>query len=205
MKEKPILFSAPMVRAILAGRKTQTRRIVYPQIDDATRVSKTDFGWEFEAPSHTSHIGKKFVAGDRLWVREAVRAEEIHSGLDGVHYLADGDFRPIQDTEQAALLWVLLNSYRNGRGLPVPPIHMPRWASRITLEITDVRVQRLQEISEEDAKAEGVSLNSTTHWETEARDAYCALWKTINGPDSWSQNPWVWVISFRVLDPSNPT
>lgn len=253
MKERPILFRAPMVRALLAGTKTQTRRIVKPQ---PAPYESWDWSWPVRRKGVTP--GTRIcwrddqrvtlypycpygVPGDRLWVQETCRAHELTDkeaesdtfgiierkgleyplyGLDGVIYKADGVFREIECTREAADLWMDLNAYRGKRGATVPPIHMPRWASRITLEITDVRVERLQDISEADAIAEGIDPPRCPHcgytWgdcrqhmdhrlcvgrEPEsAVAAYRALWGQINGPDSWASNPWVWVVCFRRLD-----
>ena len=178
MKERPILFSAPMVRALLAGTKTQTRRVIKPRHlaffnqDAAAMLSD----WN-ERPLP---YGKP---GDRLWVRET-----WHDASSSLHscalYRADG----------IDLHWDKWT----------PSIHMPRWASRITLEITSVRVERLQEISEADAQAEGwtrrpeVSTDPQVHKEA-ARDWFMDLWESINGPGSWDANPWVWVIEFKRL------
>lgn len=162
-REHPILFKAPLVRAILAGKKTQTRRIIKPDnCGHYRRFSETSgkaIGWMdepllargFERPHRIGF-------GDRLWVREAVRAEEMEDGLDGVRYLADGHFEPIENTKEAGEQWVQLNGYRHGDGLVVPSIHAPRWTSRIDLLVTGVRAESLQAISDDDAKAEGVKL-----------------------------------------------
>lgn len=192
VKERPILFSGPMVRAILDGRKTQTRRIVKPQPEAVS------FAWRWSNKTTRVQWGEKLsgnalarycpygVAGDRLWVREAwkvasnyddFKPSEIPESVinDGiVRYLADGD------TD-------LDGRYRHAR-------FMPRWASRITLEITKVRVERLQEISEEDSSAEGIAYPTDT-----AKAAYRQVWDSINGKGAWDKNPWVWVISFRRL------
>ena len=155
--------------------------------------------------------------GDRLWVRETCRAHEISDqearddtyklefehppyGLDGVIYQADGQFIHIENSPEASEKWVDLYRYRGERGAKVPSIHMPRWASRITLEITDVRVERLQSISEEDAQAEGalavaLDVGAATVWSY--REGFKQLWISINGPDSWDANPWVWVVEFK--------
>ncbi len=183
MKERPILFSAPMVRALLAGTKTQTRRIIKPQHlaffnqDAAAMLSD----WN-ERPLPYGQ------PGDRLWVRET-----WHDASSSLHscalYRADG----------IDLHW----------GKWAPSIHMPRWASRITLEITSVRVERLQEISIEDAKAEGAwgpddsivqkvaDYFGTDIFSANPRKAFQMLWESINGPDSWAANPWVWAIEFK--------
>ena len=144
-KERPIIFSGPMIRAILEGRKTQTRRIVKPN-----------------CLSKLSPYGR---TGDRLWVRETWGHNPEGPGYV---YRSDGDF----DMKFHGDRWR-------------PSIHMPRWASRITLEVTGVRVERLQDINEEDALAEGVE------------HAFRSLWESINGPGSWDANPWVWVVEFR--------
>lgn len=223
MKERPILFSAPMVRAILAGTKSQTRRIVKPQpASDYTDVFQPDF----EAPrpvAFWARAGEPLTGdfsaacpygqpGDRLWVRETCRSEErCDDLLDGVRYLADNAWTPIDNNKAAADGWVTLYHYRGQRGATVPPIHMPRWASRITLEITGVRVERVQEISEADAKAEGVKASDASivtrdgEWRRDlsntARGAYCCLWESINGAGSWEANPFVWVVTFRRIQP----
>lgn len=214
MKERPIIFRAEMVRAILAGRKTQTRRIVKP-LHMAT-VGAEQFPILAMCPYGSP--------GDRLWVRETCRAEAIDDeGLCGVRYVADGRFMPIANTREASDRWVQLYWYRGMEGATVPPIHMPRWASRITLEITDVRVQRVHDISEADAVAEGVRRGDgkwhnlgdgeavfldefgwfaperyTRH--NAPRHAFREAWEIINGPESWAANPWVWVIEFKRLE-----
>jgi hypothetical protein len=260
MIARPILFSAPMIRALLDVSKTQTRRIVKPAPDWVAPMpcsSITDEGWQGPLDySLWAHEGDQADGGarrcpygapsDLLWVRETCRAKELTTaeayaseqeyppGLDGVIYVADNVFQPIENSVEASDRWGRLNIYRGKRGVTVPPIHMPRWASRITLKITDVRVERLQEISEADAKAEGVEpLDSPAPEHREACDfdhALCGrcgglrlymavrngaaafdtdcnecdthvkryrwLWESINGPGTWDDNPWVWVITF---------
>lgn len=203
--ERPILFSAPMVRAILECRKTQTRRVIKP-------VQPRDDGmW----PAGRDPVPDCLYGhpGDRLWVREACRAEELTAeaaiidefvncddepieGLDGVRYLADNHFEPIENTSEAADAWGELNAYRGKRGATVPPIHMPRWASRITLEITDVRVQRVQDISEADALAEGCR-SAIKH-----SAAFADIWDSINAKRGfgWNANPWVWALTFKRVE-----
>ncbi len=234
MKERPILFSAPMIRAILDGRKTQTRRVVKPQPPSAHRfagftVSSThtdDEGKAVWASSDVSALLKDAhrvrcpygAAGDRLWVREAWNGpfftEDEALDVDDLSlfdvpercaYKADGGTTPeyIDADDNLVCKWC-------------PSIHMPRWASRILLEVTDVRVERLQEISEADARAEGASYHDGrgvghSGWRHDygdvhanARSAYARLWKHIHGPGSWDANPWVWVVEFRrVLEVSN--
>ena len=183
MKERPILFSGPMVRAILNGNKIQTRRVV---------------------KSHPAYRCPYGEVGDLLWVRETWGVAPGYDHLPPrdlmphgmkVNYAADGSL--------------------SGCKLR-PSIHMPRWASRITLEITEVRIELLQQISEADATAEGVqaipytgenagpnrftvdvaggSLNAPT-----AVEAFRALWEYINGDGAWRENPWVWVVAFRLV------
>lgn len=206
MKERPMLFSAPMVRAILDGSKTQTRRIVKPQPVmpgyvqsflphglDYGRVGFFDDDREWQCP-----FGQP---GDQLWVRETWSKAHSVASSD-LFYRADGDY---QSGKQYPLHYV----EREGRWRP--SIHMPRWASRIQLEITGVRVERLQDISEADARAEGCSSggwspsysdpdNSGGHESWSAADSFADLWESINGPESWDANPWVWVIEFRRLE-----
>lgn len=230
MKARPILFSGPMVCALLAGTKTQTRRVVKPQTPAThgwagwiiSSTHKADEGkatWQDGTDSLGSHhlvrcpYGKP---GDLLWVRETCRAKELTTkeaeemwraspdydglppnrlyGLDGVLFLADNAFKAIANTPAAGDAWTDLNAYRGKRGATVPPIHMPRWASRLTLRITQVGVQRLQEISEADAIAEGAVGHPDGMWH-----AYRSLWTLINGPGSWEANPWVWAITFEVI------
>ena len=206
MTEKPILFSAPMVRAILEGRKSQTRRIMKPQPD---AVLDGEPYWHIGG--YRTRIGAKrpFVCpygqpGDRLWVRETCRSEELPSGLDGVRYLADDGFLPIDDTSEAGDAWIELRYYGK-RASPVAPvktvpsIHMPRWASRITLEITGIRVERLRGISEADALAEGIDpkFPQDEQVANAARMRYADIWESINGPGTWASTPWVWVVEFR--------
>lgn len=237
MTDHPIIFSAPMVKSILAGRKTQTRRILKPQIVCHTGPVPSFTWWKFSGlyPDDWFGYGNEidgalpYAVGDRLWVREACRAEETPNGIDGVRYAADDAWRVIENTPEASDDWVDLYHYRsrgkNGRGNPVPSIHMPRWASRITLEVTEVRVQRLQEISEEDAKAEGLTRVSKDgkiykwgipdrdglpgnddlgwhwqDWERDPRAAYTRLWNSLHGPDAWAANPWVCCLTFKRVE-----
>jgi hypothetical protein len=219
MKERPILFSAPMVRAILAGTKTQTRRVVkakhLPWLDNSV-LNFLDGKWNQRPLPYGQ-------PGDRLWVRETSRAHEITTkeaeadtfglidrmglevapcGLDGVVYAADNAFRQIDNSQEASERWMKMRAYRGARGATVPGIHMPRWASRITLEVTGVRVERLQDISEADAIAEGCTskLAEESPALDDSRNEYRALWESINGPGSWDANPWVWVVEFKRVE-----
>ena len=203
-RERPILFSAPMVRAILAGTKTQTRRVLKaeppPGAERVIRPFRDErLQWAATDP-HDMEQGQLVLGeaprcpygqpGDRLWVRETWARNEdqlSETRMDtSLVYRADGETRA-QD---------------NGTDLPWrPSIHMPRAASRITLEITGVRVERLQEISVEDCIAEGMQSRMREHDAAcDLRDQYRDLWEQINGPGSWAANPFVWVIEFRKLE-----
>lgn len=198
MKERPILFSAPMVRAILNGSKTQTRRVVKPQPSPSsdTAFVGADGIWRFSHPTLRGPVSHEAddvrcpygQPGDRLWVRETWAPtvctgvchhafEDIDPKKSEIKFKADADSNTV------------IGRWR-------PSIHMPRWASRILLEITDVRVERLLEISEADAQSEGPPKNFSS-W----RDNFCALWQQINGYGSWDANPWVWAIEFKRVQP----
>lgn len=219
MKEHPILFSGPMIRALLDGRKTQTRRMVMPMrglqskwltvesINKSPRLymcyTNPDrrFGAQMEHP-RGGPLGwvecPYGEPGDRLWVRETCRAEELPDGLDGVRYAADKGFVPIVDTQEATDRWIDLNAYRGQKGSVVPAIHMPRWASRITLEVTGVRVERLNDITDADAEAEGWP-GFTDDNGMDSMAWYSDLWDSLNAARGyeWDVNPWVWVMEFR--------
>jgi len=238
IKERPMLFSAPMVRAILDGSKTQTRRAINPQPVkwcqglslpkySATPLSEFLLG----APIFACPYGK---VGDRIWARETFcKVDDSgygdHAGI-WVDYRATPKYK-----ESHPAGWD--NDPHNEDALKwKPSIHMPRWASRINLEITAVRVERLNDISEEDAQKEGIKFtdygltcfhqgapqdigictapdsshqkrpgwhyDKSTHqdqcWHT-AKYAFTSLWESINGAGSWEQNPWVWVIEFKLV------
>nr|WP_314424857.1 hypothetical protein [uncultured Erwinia sp.] len=214
MRERGIIFNAEMVRAILDGRKTQTRRIVKVQpespafglryIIEATKTA--DIGKYFWSESNA--IGNRARStlfpcpfgqpGERLWVRETCQAVELESGLDVVRYAADSADIPVKAHPLDAGMWIDLYRYRKSEGKIVPSIHMPRWASRITLEITGVRVERLQSISGEDARSEGFSYEDS-HVLGDI-DEFSRLWASIYGADSWQANPWVWVVEFKRVE-----
>jgi len=192
MKSRPILFSAPMVRALLAGTKTQTRRVCKPANEsNLTFVTRCGGFWGDEDGDvlFTCPYGQP---GLRLWVRETW-AYETHA-LASKHYEQEGP-------------WVYAADNRGTQGRLCdrwrPSIHMFRAASRLTLEITGVRVERLQDISEADAIAEGwpkqIDPGAHTGGNGGPFDWYRALWESINGPGSWDANPWVWCISFKVV------
>lgn len=199
-KERPILFSSEMVRAILDGRKTQTRRVMRPQIE-ADEVYDT--GKSFFTPDGMTSIRgaykgrpdcewfRKFPYGkarDTLWVRETWKP----SPGGNVFYRADPAFG--------------LDSYEKGWK---PSIYMPRWASRITLKVTGVRVERVQSIGQADAKKEGVKplTLSDGGWVPVSGSDYVGgfrrLWDSINAKrgHSWDSNPWVWVVEFKQVQP----
>jgi hypothetical protein len=211
MKEKPILFSGEMVRAILDGRKTQSRRVVKPQPDMVSKkgesvVFKTierinPETRDFETLTHVpGEPHKKYCrqikcpfgeVDDRLWVRETFAI------------LSDGNIKYKTETfYPEANVYIAGIDGRTGK--PVkwkPSIHMPRAASRITLEITDVWVERLNDISEKDAMAEGLEsfcpgLDYPRH---ELRTAFQNLWDSDNKKHPWASNPWVWVLEFKLL------
>ena len=194
MKEKPILFSGPMIRAILANTKTQTRRIFKPDrmTWDANgryttyamrggELSTTGSG-PFK-PSSWLHYCPYGQPGDRLWVRESFARVPTACGSEDIVFAAD-----YQD-----------GSDRAAGVRYTPSIHMPRAVSRITLEITGVRVERLQDISRGDAMAEGCPFPNMAQG-PDPRDWYAELWGAINGPDSWAENPWAWVVEFKAIE-----
>lgn len=252
MRELPIHFNGPMVRAILEGRKTQTRRIVKPQHfreDHGEDASGQCISAGWYPDLRLCPYGQP---GNRLWVREAwqvaretldyetggeydvwewnddmgdprqyLKGDARFGTKAGLFYAADGEdknpgaFYNLTGLDNKTILRTKEINWR-------PSIHMPHWASRITLEVTGVRVERVQDISEADALAEGVfsKVGSTPIGDevvtatggeliyassTQAREEYRRLWGQINGPDSWSDNPWVWVVEFkRVTEATEP-
>lgn len=205
MKERPILFSGEMVRAILNGRKCQTRRVikgVKPVYTFAGMHPQTTIAWFDDG-------GGKRVAwpkcpygrpGDKLWVREACY-------LPGSGYFDDaGEWRPERFTDINLVKYAATDEPVN-RGwtnepyrhclVKKPSIFMPRWASRITLEVTAVRVERVQDINHNDAQAEGLPCYHDNH--ECALDHFKELWNEVNGKRGhlWADNPWVWVVEFR--------
>lgn len=232
MRELPILFSAPMVRASLADRKTHTRRVVQPQLDLGLYLDwqempplngKTRFrrvGADYPDTEKDDGIVCPYgQPGDRLWVREAWRSAESLDHLSGsamaeacleagyqrpwapIEYVADGERVNWKHTGTPLHAGPPKpGRYRHGR-------FMPRWASRITLEVTGIRVERLQDISEADAIAEGLLPDrdgwrgaEDLPWFASPVAAYRSLWESINGAGSWDANPWVWVVEFRRIE-----
>ncbi|HBR1961199.1 TPA: hypothetical protein L9M59_002133 [Klebsiella pneumoniae] len=228
MKERGMIFNGEMVRAILDGRKTQTRRIMKVQpSEDFTPMNmalETDYKARWYTPGVVDKDGylqpaskKVFgvsnenegyscpfgAVGDRIWVRETF------SG----HYLDDAQIQDIKDgRDKATDLCEYRADYPDGYQASdgwAPSIHMPRWASRILLEITDVRVERLNSISQEDAQAEGLELTGwrPTYSDPDSGgevmtpyDNFAELWSSIYGDESWQANPWVWVIEFKRVE-----
>jgi hypothetical protein len=197
MRERPILFSGPMVRAILDGTKTQTRRVARPKRSIEPMTDECPYG----AP------------GDRLWLRETWQyADWTEDGQPFVRYAADNAVRICEGAGEGETLvdvWAQLSAEANysidGKAADRrwrPSIFMPRWASRLTLTITDVRVERLIEISEADAIAEGIARAGRWYQPGSfgtARAAYKQLWNSLNASRGygWLENPFVWVVSFE--------
>ena len=200
MRERPILFAGPMVRAILNGEKTVTRRVMkpfqVPTLDDDGRwysVAQRDPKWGFAVDGDTERECANALAaslccphgapGDRLWVRETYGDAGCR-----LTYRADLD----DGAHCMVKKWI-------------PSIHMPRSASRILLKITAVRIERLQDISDEQALAGGVGVTkhavgvklTSPHDESVPRAMFRELWQSINGTESWTANPWVWVVEFK--------
>ena len=209
MADRPIIFSVPMVRALLEGRKTQTRRIVKPQSSKPFCGISTDgVKWwtNDDEAGVIEPLRVPYAVGYMLWVRETwgvgTRPCPVNGWRDGIEYRADDDgsggVLPLRSVD-ADLSEIKIGWH--------PSIHMFRWASRITLRVTEVRVQRLQEISEEDARAEGCPVTwdgkpydppKSDSWQGYGRYSFCLLWNSINGPGAWEANPWVAAISFTV-------
>ncbi|EGU0213876.1 hypothetical protein JEA88_005330, partial [Salmonella enterica] len=195
MNERGMIFNAEMVRAILDGRKTQTRRPVkFPLIDKnmGCELAGNELAGELAAHNYwNSPYGKP---GDRIWVRETFR---VHSRATDVATLVYRASVRNSWTEQTHRVPIAVCDKPATPEKWTPSIHMPRWASRILLEITDVRVERLRDLSEEDAKSEGITPPAggvLPGWEY--RINFRDLWMDIYGTDSWEANPWVWVIEF---------
>lgn len=226
MKERPILFSGAMVRAILEGHKTQTRRVTGLRMG-LEAVDRDPSAWH--VTGHGVALGRYSVTfehniigrarrtlfcpygapGDRLWVRETWAVRRLQAGL-WVEYQADGRNARLPQPHEHDIRdeggKVDLGRYVADRWRP--STHMPRWASRITLEVTGVRAERVQDISEADAQREGCGRPDWPRYyngETvfNAREAYEHLWNEINASRGygWNANPWVWVVEFRRAQP----
>ena len=215
MKERPILFSAPMVRAILEGRKTQTRRVVKPQpvIDRASGSVVVEnrtvgmrsylYSWPIGAEPNDMFINERCpygVPGDRLWVKETWRPFWHPELYCSVQYAADSSYRKpdFSDEDRGHRFADLCDRSGDNAEPWHPSIHMWRELSRLTLEVVSVRVERLQDINEEGAKAEGAEQLHVGEIQSGSyRDGFQDLWESINGAESWDVNPWVWVVEFR--------
>jgi hypothetical protein len=223
MTDRPILFSAAMVNALLQGRKTQTRRAIkikgYPGHFQFGRSDTPGYDWTFRRADHIWEDFKhdRFMTllpiqiGNRLWVRESITRAETDQGEGYMTYAADG-----KD------VWPLTRWHHQHNNLP--SIHMPRWASRLTLTVTDVRIERLNNISEADAQAEGATMRPNScgflaqdpgwsmdwsradkhelpHSEISLCDpqmAFASYWNDLNGPGAWDENPWVAAYTFTI-------
>jgi hypothetical protein len=229
-KARPILFQPEMVRAILDGRKLMTRRVINPQPYKRTKGGHA-WMWKRADGRHIPN-GPRSVcggsletvissiaeycpfgqAGDRLWVRETwVSSAYGHlppneSGDLRIEYIADRGVQYFHAAKEDGSV-----RFRTRERVKRPSIHLPRWASRITLEITGIKVERLQDISEEDAAAEGLETNGICFKDYSkhgsaicnqtARSSFFTLWEKIHGEEAWDKNEWVWAISFRRIKP----
>lgn len=233
MKERGMIFNGEMVRAILDGRKTQTRRALSDRQLKMISVA-ADAGECYPLESGHDHKNSQSyyrewcqfgAVGDRIWVREAYR---FPASLDDVSPTGVGEMAVATGYRKpwAPTFYEFTGTFSDGwKGFETPPkvsgagkirpsIHMPRWASRILLEITDVRVERLNAISEEDAEAEGIDMEAlydsqdcydciADHNMTgrpTVTGAFKYLWESIYGEESWKANPWVWVIEFKRIE-----
>lgn len=209
IKERPILFSAPMVRAVLDGRKTVTRRPVKVQPRSRADIGSYGKGQPFiRNPDVTKRNPECPFGnpGDRLWVRETWYCD--HNEVMRGPYLKPDDLDVIEARDDGTLVYAAdgLTPYETDQPVWKPSIHMPRWACRILLEITDVRVERLQDISRADIRAEGLECPpelASDDVSPNYRDWYPAAWKELwnsTGGD-WDANPWVWVVEFKRVTP----
>ena len=202
MTDRPIIFSAPMIRALLDGRKTQTRRIVRLPNWAAEINEIGDDGYTLWCVSRESGsivpALPQYLPHDRLWVREA------WSGVHRLAHVKPSNRITFMEEDGPVLhdeiwYWADGSPEYGDWEKPRPSTHMPRWASRLTLVVTDVRVERLQDISEADARAEGVSGSAGGTWGCEGLiEDYSDLWNSIYGPDAWDANPWVAALTFDV-------
>lgn len=217
MKERPILFSTPMVQAILEGRKTQTRRIIKPQ-----PIEKSCTELVAKMSGHENALlyddCKYGIPGDHLWVREThyryghwKKNGMTKTGKQKWSFIPDPHFSEVRYVDNPPMK-IEKNTFRGIGWYKRSSLFMPRTASRINLKITNIRVERLNDITEEDAQKEGIEkITCKQHPENisyrdvncrviaydTAIDAFHQLWESINGIGSWNQNPWVWVIEFK--------
>ncbi|SVQ47033.1 hypothetical protein BANRA_01305 [Klebsiella pneumoniae] len=195
-----MIFNAEMVRALLDGRKTQTRRPIkwkqtrFTEIGEREDGSKWPWSEDAEHACDFWHPCPFGAVGDRIWVREAFR---VHSRATDVATLVYKASERNSWTEQTRRVPVAVCNKPATPEKWTPSLHMPRWASRIMLEITGVRVERLRSMSQDDARAEGVIAASGP---MEAGLAFRELWDSIYGEESWKANPWVWVIKFKRIE-----
>jgi len=209
MIERPILFRPDMVRAILDGRKTQTRRMVKPQPPAHFPIAICDVSglccWSEDGseegdcwPTDGTMPCPYGKPGDQLWVREpwCCGVPALPSGRGIIPY-----YGRLADLSHDLRDKPIVRYKADWTGDDAPkwrqPIHMPRWACRLVLEITSVRVERVQEISDEDAVAEGCQEPGLPYEQGFMVNVFRGLYESIHGPDSWAANPWVWVISFQ--------
>lgn len=217
IRERPILFSGEMVRALLAGKKTQTRRVVKPQPfednpglvvgeyyptviarDGSEEPGDPVWGvWNYDGDyAARCPFGRP---GDRLWIRESMHE-------DGSEWYYDADDSVVELDEDSPHVDQMLSWAHHAKRSNCASIHMPRWASRLTLELTDVRVERAQEITNKDAEAEGFVGEPMEHiddWPIPPRAQFVRLWDDLNRHRNhafhWNANPWVWVLTFSVV------
>lgn len=221
MSERPILFSGPMVRALLDGRKTQTRRIVKHQpIKGDVYATKDDGVWGAQTErSVVTYFSSPYgLPGDRLWVRETWAVNKYYDGRPankcGPIPEVAVECRELPDAVRV-LPSLAHRSIGEERGKWRPSIFMPRWASRITLQIEGVRVERLHDIGKDgrkgkDVMAEGITEEQIGAWrqwlhpDDAPAHTYGVLWDSINGKGSWVANPWVWVVTFNLCRTEQP-
>lgn len=195
MTDRPIIFSALMIQSLLDGRKTQTRRVLKPQpdyvfrsvVDGSVDSMQRIIGETISGMESRVTVPLRFATGDRLWVRE--------------RWSGAWQWRDMKPSDRAgtscpsalqAWYWADGSPECGDWEKPRPSIQMPRWASRLTLIVADVRVQRVQEISGEDARAEGALTGDHSVY------AFSQIWNSIHGPNAWDQNPWVVALTFDV-------